>query len=51
MNSLVELSEMETREVKGGAVNFVSVLTGIFTAVKNVLPAFQTFVSSIIKLF
>ncbi|MDR1638660.1 MAG: hypothetical protein LBT59_03090 [Clostridiales bacterium] len=50
MKGLVELNEMETREVKGGA-SFISVLSGLFSIVKSAVPVFQSIIGQIVKLF
>ncbi|MDR1638667.1 MAG: hypothetical protein LBC41_01095 [Clostridiales bacterium] len=42
MKGLEELSDIESMEVKGGAFNFGSLFTGLFSLAKNIVPTVQT---------
>jgi hypothetical protein len=47
MKGFVELSEIESREVKGGAFDFSALLNGIISFVSNLIPTIQSLLSGL----
>ncbi|MDR1638668.1 MAG: hypothetical protein LBC41_01090 [Clostridiales bacterium] len=50
MKGLVELTDTESMEVKGGAFDFASILSGIFSLVTNIVPTIQSLIGGLFGL-